>query len=184
MRRCAGTRWTWRPCCTLQVWPGTVCVTCWLKYIRASSAPSGVRTAWWQQMDQSVSLQISLKEGLYLSDSPASSVASLLHAATLLSCQLQRGVDLPSALQHACGEAYSLCQRTTASQKVAPPPWGLLSITVPFSHYVPDKEQCTQCEAHISLQAFITSSLFLQLSLVLKEQFSPKSQMHIFSSDQ
>uniref|UniRef100_A0A665VA47 Midasin n=1 Tax=Echeneis naucrates TaxID=173247 RepID=A0A665VA47_ECHNA len=50
-------------------------------------------------------------------DSPASSVASLLHAATLLSCQLHRGVDLPSALQHACGEAYSLCQRTTASQK-------------------------------------------------------------------
>uniref|UniRef100_A0A3P8RPW4 Midasin n=1 Tax=Amphiprion percula TaxID=161767 RepID=A0A3P8RPW4_AMPPE len=49
--------------------------------------------------------------------SPASSVASLLHAATLLACQLQRGVDLPSALQHACGEAYSFCQRTTASQK-------------------------------------------------------------------
>uniref|UniRef100_A0AAQ6AJN3 Midasin n=1 Tax=Amphiprion ocellaris TaxID=80972 RepID=A0AAQ6AJN3_AMPOC len=52
-------------------------------------------------------------------DSPASSVASLLNAATLLSCQLQRGVDLPSALQHACGEAYSFCQRTTASQKQA-----------------------------------------------------------------
>ncbi|XP_034383470.1 midasin isoform X2 [Cyclopterus lumpus] len=52
-------------------------------------------------------------------DSPASSVASLLHAATLLSCQLQRGIDLPSALQHACGEAYSLCQRTAASQKRA-----------------------------------------------------------------
>uniref|UniRef100_A0A3Q4BJ07 Midasin n=1 Tax=Mola mola TaxID=94237 RepID=A0A3Q4BJ07_MOLML len=52
-------------------------------------------------------------------DSPASSVASLFHAATLLSCQLQRGVDLPSALQHACGEAYSLCQRTPASQKQA-----------------------------------------------------------------
>ncbi|KAM7394956.1 hypothetical protein PAMA_006612 [Pampus argenteus] len=52
-------------------------------------------------------------------DSPASSMASLLHAATLLSCQLQRGVDLPSALQHACGEAYSLSQRTTASQKQA-----------------------------------------------------------------
>uniref|UniRef100_A0AAQ5XCQ8 Midasin n=1 Tax=Amphiprion ocellaris TaxID=80972 RepID=A0AAQ5XCQ8_AMPOC len=51
--------------------------------------------------------------------SPASSVASLLNAATLLSCQLQRGVDLPSALQHACGEAYSFCQRTTASQKQA-----------------------------------------------------------------
>uniref|UniRef100_A0A8C8D189 Midasin n=1 Tax=Oncorhynchus tshawytscha TaxID=74940 RepID=A0A8C8D189_ONCTS len=43
-------------------------------------------------------------------DSPASCVSSLLHAAALLSCQLQRGVDLPSALQHACGEAYSLCQ--------------------------------------------------------------------------
>ncbi|XP_067097253.1 midasin [Osmerus mordax] len=52
-------------------------------------------------------------------DSPASSVSSLLHAATLLSCQLQRGVDLPSALQHSCGEAYSLCQRTTASQRQA-----------------------------------------------------------------
>ncbi|XP_039980712.1 midasin isoform X5 [Xiphias gladius] len=52
-------------------------------------------------------------------DSPTSSLASLLHAATLLSCQLHRGVDLPSALQHACGEAYSLCQRTTASQKQA-----------------------------------------------------------------
>ncbi|XP_041831629.1 LOW QUALITY PROTEIN: midasin [Melanotaenia boesemani] len=52
-------------------------------------------------------------------DSPASSVASLLHAATLLSCQLQRGVDLPKALQHACGEAYAFCQRTTASQKQA-----------------------------------------------------------------
>uniref|UniRef100_A0A7N8X771 Midasin n=1 Tax=Mastacembelus armatus TaxID=205130 RepID=A0A7N8X771_9TELE len=57
--------------------------------------------------------------GFFLSDSPASSVASLLHAATLLSCQLQRGVDLPSALQHACGEAYSICQRTTANQKQA-----------------------------------------------------------------
>ncbi|XP_035472851.1 midasin isoform X1 [Scophthalmus maximus] len=52
-------------------------------------------------------------------DSPASSVASLLHAGTLLSCQLLRGVDLPSALQHACREAYSLCQRTTANQKQA-----------------------------------------------------------------
>ncbi|KAM9355690.1 midasin [Pholidichthys leucotaenia] len=52
-------------------------------------------------------------------DSCASSLASLLHAATLLSCQLQRGVDLPSALQYACGEAYSFCQRTTASQKQA-----------------------------------------------------------------
>ncbi|CAB1340438.1 unnamed protein product, partial [Coregonus sp. 'balchen'] len=52
-------------------------------------------------------------------DSPASCVSSLLHAAALLSCQLQRGVDLPSALQHACGEAYSLCQRTNASQRQA-----------------------------------------------------------------
>ncbi|XP_042084236.1 midasin isoform X2 [Haplochromis burtoni] len=52
-------------------------------------------------------------------DSPASSVASLLHAATLLSCQLQRGVDLPSALQHACGEAYSFCQHNSANQKKA-----------------------------------------------------------------
>ncbi|KAM9551495.1 midasin-like isoform 2-T2 [Salvelinus alpinus] len=52
-------------------------------------------------------------------DSPASCVSSLLHAAALLSCQLQRGVDLPSALQHACGEAYSLCQRTNASQQQA-----------------------------------------------------------------
>ncbi|KAM9704373.1 midasin [Menidia menidia] len=52
-------------------------------------------------------------------DSPASSVASLLHAAALLSCQLQRGVDLPSALQHACGEAYASCQRTAAGQKHA-----------------------------------------------------------------
>ncbi|XP_037836777.1 midasin isoform X2 [Kryptolebias marmoratus] len=52
-------------------------------------------------------------------DSPASSLASLLHVAALLSCQLQRGVDLASALQHACVEAYSSCQRTTANQKQA-----------------------------------------------------------------
>ncbi|XP_054617732.1 midasin isoform X2 [Dunckerocampus dactyliophorus] len=52
-------------------------------------------------------------------DSPASSVASILHAATLLSCQLQRGVDLASALKHACGEAYALSQRTTANLKQA-----------------------------------------------------------------
>uniref|UniRef100_A0A3Q3ARQ7 Midasin n=1 Tax=Kryptolebias marmoratus TaxID=37003 RepID=A0A3Q3ARQ7_KRYMA len=52
-------------------------------------------------------------------DSPASSLASLLHVAALLSCQLQRGVDLASALQHACVEAYSSCQRTTANQKVS-----------------------------------------------------------------
>ncbi|XP_076872534.1 midasin isoform X2 [Brachyhypopomus gauderio] len=52
-------------------------------------------------------------------DSPASSVSSLLHAATLLSAQLQRGVDLPSALLQACGEAYALSQRTTANQQLA-----------------------------------------------------------------
>nr|XP_057921265.1 midasin [Doryrhamphus excisus] len=52
-------------------------------------------------------------------DSPASSVASMLHAATLLSCQLQRGVDLASALKHACGEAYAHCQRTPANLKLA-----------------------------------------------------------------
>ncbi|XP_070405869.1 midasin isoform X3 [Nothobranchius furzeri] len=52
-------------------------------------------------------------------DSPASSVASLLHAATLTSCQLQRGADLRSALRHACDEAYSTCQRTAAAQKQA-----------------------------------------------------------------
>lgn len=53
-----------------------------------------------------------------LLDSPASSVVSLLNAATILSCQLQRGVDLPSALQHACGDTYSMCQRNPAKQKV------------------------------------------------------------------
>ncbi|XP_028997386.1 midasin [Betta splendens] len=52
-------------------------------------------------------------------DSPASSLTSLLYAATLLSCQLQRGVDLPSALQHACREAYSTSQRTTTNQEKA-----------------------------------------------------------------
>ncbi|KAJ8409756.1 hypothetical protein AAFF_G00218150 [Aldrovandia affinis] len=52
-------------------------------------------------------------------DSPVSSVSSLLHVAALLSGQLQRGVDLPSALQQACGEVYCLCQRTTANQKQA-----------------------------------------------------------------
>ncbi|XP_029902559.1 midasin isoform X2 [Myripristis murdjan] len=67
--------------------------------------------------DLLIEIHKSIKTAIW--DSPASSVASLLHAATLLSCQLQRGVDLPSALQHACGEAYSLCQRTTASQKQA-----------------------------------------------------------------
>ncbi|XP_054474709.1 midasin [Anoplopoma fimbria] len=67
--------------------------------------------------DLLIEIHKSIKSAIW--DSPASSVASLLHAATLLSCQLQRGVDLPSALQHACGEAYSLCQRTSASQKQA-----------------------------------------------------------------
>ncbi|XP_062857908.1 midasin [Trichomycterus rosablanca] len=52
-------------------------------------------------------------------DSPASSVSSLLHAAALLSCQLQRGVDLPSAMLQACSEAYAFCQRTTAHQQLA-----------------------------------------------------------------
>ncbi|XP_075869163.1 midasin [Nelusetta ayraudi] len=67
--------------------------------------------------DLLIEIHKSIKSAIW--DSPASSVASLLHAAALLSCQLQRGVDLPSALQHACGEAYSLCQRTAASQKQA-----------------------------------------------------------------
>ncbi|KAM9782721.1 LOW QUALITY PROTEIN: midasin [Neosynchiropus ocellatus] len=52
-------------------------------------------------------------------DSPASSVASLLHTAALLACQLHRGVDLPSALLHSCREVYSLSQRTTTAQKEA-----------------------------------------------------------------
>uniref|UniRef100_A0A3P9MDK6 Midasin n=1 Tax=Oryzias latipes TaxID=8090 RepID=A0A3P9MDK6_ORYLA len=51
--------------------------------------------------------------------SPASSTASLLHAAALLSSQLHRGLDLPSALQNACREAYAVCQRSSASQKLA-----------------------------------------------------------------
>ncbi|XP_077950103.1 midasin isoform X1 [Gasterosteus aculeatus] len=67
--------------------------------------------------DLLIEIHRSIKSAIW--DSPASSVASLLHAASLLSCQLQRGVDLPGALQQACGEAYSLCQRTTASQKQA-----------------------------------------------------------------
>lgn len=67
--------------------------------------------------DLLIEIHKSIKSNIW--DSPASSVASLLHASTLLSCQLQRGVDLPSALQHACGEAYSLCQRTTVSQRQA-----------------------------------------------------------------
>ncbi|XP_068197957.1 midasin isoform X4 [Antennarius striatus] len=66
--------------------------------------------------DLLIEIHQSIKSAIW--DSPASSVATLLHAAALLSCQLQRGVDLPSALQHACGEAYSLCQRTADSQKL------------------------------------------------------------------
>uniref|UniRef100_A0A7N6BG26 Midasin n=1 Tax=Anabas testudineus TaxID=64144 RepID=A0A7N6BG26_ANATE len=69
--------------------------------------------------DLLIEIHKSIKSTIWGEHSPASSLASLLHAATLLSCQLQRGVDLPSALQHACGEAYSLCQRTTTSQKKA-----------------------------------------------------------------
>ncbi|XP_034006274.1 midasin isoform X1 [Trematomus bernacchii] len=67
--------------------------------------------------DLLIGIHKSIKTAIW--DSPASSVASLLHAASLLSCQLQRGVDLPSALQHACGEAYSQCQRTNTNQKQA-----------------------------------------------------------------
>ncbi|KAK2856665.1 hypothetical protein Q5P01_005400 [Channa striata] len=67
--------------------------------------------------DLLVEIHTSIKSAIW--DSPTSSVASILHVASLLSCQLQRGVDLPSALQHACREAYSLCQRTTPSQKQA-----------------------------------------------------------------
>ncbi|XP_077408316.1 midasin isoform X2 [Vanacampus margaritifer] len=64
-----------------------------------------------------IEIHKSIKSAIW--DSPASSVASMLHAATLLFCQLQRGVDLPSALQHACQEIYSFSQRTTAKQKLA-----------------------------------------------------------------
>ncbi|XP_051908078.1 midasin isoform X2 [Hippocampus zosterae] len=64
-----------------------------------------------------IEIHKSIKSAIW--DSPASSVTSMLHAATLMFCQLQRGVDLPSALQHACQEVYSLSQRTTASQKLA-----------------------------------------------------------------
>ncbi|XP_057678283.1 midasin isoform X2 [Corythoichthys intestinalis] len=52
-------------------------------------------------------------------DSPVSSMASMVNAAILLCCQLQRGVDLPSALKHACQEVYSLSQSSTANQKTA-----------------------------------------------------------------
>ncbi|XP_049611993.1 midasin isoform X4 [Syngnathus scovelli] len=64
-----------------------------------------------------IKIHKSIKTAIW--ESPASSVASMLHAATLLFCQLQRGVDLPSALRHACQEVYSLCQSTTVRQKLA-----------------------------------------------------------------
>ncbi|XP_061609171.1 midasin isoform X3 [Phyllopteryx taeniolatus] len=64
-----------------------------------------------------IEIHKSIKSAIW--DSPVSSVASMFHAATLLYCQLQRGVDLPSALQHACQEAYSFSQHTAASQKLA-----------------------------------------------------------------
>ncbi|XP_062266826.1 midasin [Platichthys flesus] len=67
--------------------------------------------------DLLIEIHKSIKSAIW--DSPASSLASLLQSGTLLSCQLHRGVDIPSALQHACREAYSLCQRTTANQKQA-----------------------------------------------------------------
>ncbi|XP_030636974.1 midasin [Chanos chanos] len=67
--------------------------------------------------DLLISVHSEIKASIW--DSPASSVSSLLHAAALLSSQLQRGVDLPSALQQTCGEVYALCQRTTASQQRA-----------------------------------------------------------------
>ncbi|XP_065113160.1 midasin [Paramisgurnus dabryanus] len=67
--------------------------------------------------DLLVSIHSEIKSAIW--DSPASSMSSLLHAASLLSNQLQRGVDLPSALLQACGEAYAFCQRTTASQQLA-----------------------------------------------------------------
>uniref|UniRef100_A0A674DWW2 Midasin n=1 Tax=Salmo trutta TaxID=8032 RepID=A0A674DWW2_SALTR len=69
--------------------------------------------------DLLIEIHTDIKATIWGEHSPASCVSSLLHAAALLSCQLQRGVDLPSALQHACGEAYSLCQRTTAIQRQA-----------------------------------------------------------------
>ncbi|XP_066547692.1 midasin isoform X2 [Amia ocellicauda] len=48
--------------------------------------------------------------------SPASSISSLLHAAALLTGQLQRGRDLAGALRQACGEVYALSQRTPSIQ--------------------------------------------------------------------
>uniref|UniRef100_A0A8C2BQ53 Midasin n=1 Tax=Cyprinus carpio TaxID=7962 RepID=A0A8C2BQ53_CYPCA len=58
--------------------------------------------------DLLISIHSEIKNTIW--DSPASSMSSLLHAASLLSGQLQRGVDLPSALLQACGEAYAFCQ--------------------------------------------------------------------------
>uniref|UniRef100_A0A8B9KSV2 Midasin n=1 Tax=Astyanax mexicanus TaxID=7994 RepID=A0A8B9KSV2_ASTMX len=66
-----------------------------------------------------MSVHSEIKSAIWGEYSPASSVLSLLHAAALLSSQLQRGVDLPSALLQACGEAYALCQRTTNNQQLA-----------------------------------------------------------------
>lgn len=66
--------------------------------------------------DLLISIHSEIKKTIW--DSPASSMSSLLHAASLLSGQLQRGVDLPSALLQACGEAYAFCQRTIANQQL------------------------------------------------------------------
>ncbi|KAL4649045.1 midasin isoform X1 [Arapaima gigas] len=65
--------------------------------------------------DLLIAIHMDIKDTIW--DSPASSVLSLLHVAALLSSQLQRGVELSSALQHACVEVYSVCQRTAANQK-------------------------------------------------------------------
>ncbi|XP_011610045.2 midasin isoform X2 [Takifugu rubripes] len=67
--------------------------------------------------DLLIEIHKSIKSTIW--DSPASSVVSLLNAATILSCQLRRGVDLPSALQQACGDTYAMCQRNAAKQKEA-----------------------------------------------------------------
>ncbi|TRZ01341.1 hypothetical protein DNTS_001208 [Danionella cerebrum] len=64
-----------------------------------------------------ISVHSEIKQTIW--DSPASSMSSLLHAASLLSGQLRRGVDLPSALLQACGEAHASCQRTTSNQQLA-----------------------------------------------------------------
>ncbi|XP_051581140.1 midasin isoform X2 [Myxocyprinus asiaticus] len=67
--------------------------------------------------DLLISVHSEIKRAIW--DSPASSMSSLLYAASLLSGQLQRGVDLPSALLQACGEAYAFCQRTITNQQLA-----------------------------------------------------------------